>query len=709
MKRYLFILVFIVCVVFLNAQREDWHVYHSGLFAPTDIFCSGDYIWLTSMAGIMRMNTITDEKTHFNENNTPSQSSKFFSVCGDDNGDIWVGGESGAMHYSSNIWSFYTADDVALPADRIRCIRMDESGGLWFASDYGVSSFIDGTWSAYNSTNSVLPIQYTCWDLEIDPNGNIWMATNRGLFMWDGVSFTDFDEDDGLPYIYVTSIAFDQNGKGWFAHSSGVLMYDNNIWQDIRVLDGQSISGLRGMYLDNNGCFWVWNWSQLRQYNGSNWQIYLCNEFTDHNLAISDMLMDSHGVFWLLAYDTYSPLSLLKWEGGDITQYQICELPLPSSGIQEVIQARDGKMWIATSSDTGGYMSVDGEDFQCYGVYNTNMPCDHAWSLAQDSERNIWVGTCIGLVRNGPSGSLHFSTPINSVSFMRIKSICAVNDEVWIANSNGVGRYRDGEWDLLSTTDTGFNLSSVNVIKTDPSGDVWIGCSNGLCHYDHESFTCYPTSTVYDIAFTGNFDVWVAHGKLSLLQEGSWTHFDSGNSALESDNICCVAVDHNNVVWAGTDYDQSLTLYRYDQQNWLIFDGSNSPLDGSRINVLFVDEDNTLWIGSNSLYLYNEGGLPISNAGGDIAPALTGLCAYPNPFGQELKIGFTQKNPGPLSLNVYNIKGQKVYCKEAFLPEGEHILSWDGKDFRGRNCAPGIYLIRYRDATQHLVKRILKL
>ena len=707
MKRYLFILCFIVCVVFLNAQQENWYVYHSAKSGACDLYSRGSEMWLVSFAGIMCFDTETGEKKQYNELNTPALSPVFFSVCGDDEGNIWVGGESGVMRFDGENWQLYPAGVQPLPLGSVYYIRKDSAGGIWFASKQGMACLNDGIWHTYDSTNSILPEIYTCRDLEPDPVEGIWMATNLGLFMFDGVNFIEYDSAGlAFSYNYISSIAFEQDGRGWFAHNGGVIWYENGIWQSGNSLYEVSLNYIRGMHQDGYGRFWIWKASCLMQLGVSGWQIYPNEEFLDHAPTLFGMLTDSSGVLWLSFMDFEAPITLLKWEGEHQTWYPVCELPLPSPGIKEVFRGYDGKMWIATASESGGYISIDGDAVECFGKYNTAMPCEHAHSLAQDSGLNIWVGTCIGILRTGPSGSQVFREETGVYSG-RTESICAVNDEVWIGTHNGVSRYRNGVWDVLTAAEAGMDLSMTNVIKTDPSGDVWIGCNQGLCHYDHESYTCYPGSNVDDVAFSENGDVWVARGYISRLRDGIWSDFFASNSGLAENNICCVVVDNNNVLWAGSEWD--ISLYRYDMEHWSRLDSTNSPIDGLSINALYVDEDNTLWIGSNSLYLYNEGGLPTSSAGGDITPAVSELYAYPNPFGQEMNIRFDKKKPGKLSLSVYNIKGQEVYSKEAFLPEGEHILSWDGKDHKARNCAPGIYLIRYQDATQHLVKRILKL
>ncbi|MDY0151794.1 MAG: M14 family zinc carboxypeptidase [Candidatus Cloacimonas sp.] len=73
------------------------------------------------------------------------------------------------------------------------------------------------------------------------------------------------------------------------------------------------------------------------------------------------------------------------------------------------------------------------------------------------------------------------------------------------------------------------------------------------------------------------------------------------------------------------------------------------------------------------------------------------LSSYPNPFSQSLNLAVhnQSKNALPLSLRVYNLKGQLV--KELYnapMAQDKQVISWDGRDASANICANGIYLVR---------------
>lgn len=78
------------------------------------------------------------------------------------------------------------------------------------------------------------------------------------------------------------------------------------------------------------------------------------------------------------------------------------------------------------------------------------------------------------------------------------------------------------------------------------------------------------------------------------------------------------------------------------------------------------------------------------------------LAVYPNPFNPQTCFEFELPESSPVSLKIYNLKGQLVreLCTGCFA-KGKHKLVWDGRDDHGRVLASGIYLssLRYGETS----------
>jgi len=320
----------------------------------------------------------------------------------------------------------------------------------------------------------------------------------------------------------------------------------------------------------------------------------------------------------------------------------------------------------------------------------------------------MWVSTCLGLLKIGATQTETFSSTDTGVGSNNANTICAVGNGVWLGTSNGVSRYENGTWTPLTSAEAGMSLSGTNMIKTDAEGKIWIACNAGVICYDQGQFTAYPeVPNAKDFAFGAGGEVWVARGELSLLQGGTWTHFNAGNSGLDTSLAKTLALDQNQVLWIGTGFPQC-KLYSFDGANWNCFTPQNSPLEGLSISAIYVDEDNTKWIGSRYLTRYNEEGFPVA-IDEQYTPIISQARLYPNPFTSKLNLSFDKSSAGAGNLQIYNLRGQKVWEKDlTHLPKGECTITWDGKDISGFKCAPGIYLIRMQEAGNRRTYKVLK-
>jgi flagellar hook assembly protein FlgD len=83
---------------------------------------------------------------------------------------------------------------------------------------------------------------------------------------------------------------------------------------------------------------------------------------------------------------------------------------------------------------------------------------------------------------------------------------------------------------------------------------------------------------------------------------------------------------------------------------------------------------------------------------GPIGPTAL-LQNFPNPFFASTTVAFTvsgtEGSVRPVSIRVFDIKGRLVQTLlEADLEPGPYAVTWDGRDWKGGECASGLYLYR---------------
>lgn len=91
-------------------------------------------------------------------------------------------------------------------------------------------------------------------------------------------------------------------------------------------------------------------------------------------------------------------------------------------------------------------------------------------------------------------------------------------------------------------------------------------------------------------------------------------------------------------------------------------------------------------------------------------PALstTLLQNYPNPFNPSTTIEFILKEPGPVSLDIYNVSGQLVRrLMDSRMTKGRHRVQWDGMNHGGKPVSSGVYFCRLRTGKEIFTSEVV--
>jgi immune inhibitor A len=81
---------------------------------------------------------------------------------------------------------------------------------------------------------------------------------------------------------------------------------------------------------------------------------------------------------------------------------------------------------------------------------------------------------------------------------------------------------------------------------------------------------------------------------------------------------------------------------------------------------------------------------------------------YPNPFNPETVIRFNLPVGSEITLDVYNVMGQKVQSLvDGFVEAGEHQISWDATNSNGHLVGSGVYFYKLNTATGAQSKKMI--
>jgi flagellar hook assembly protein FlgD len=84
------------------------------------------------------------------------------------------------------------------------------------------------------------------------------------------------------------------------------------------------------------------------------------------------------------------------------------------------------------------------------------------------------------------------------------------------------------------------------------------------------------------------------------------------------------------------------------------------------------------------------------------------LPGRPNPFRTMATIAYRLNEPGPVSLEVFDVTGRLVSTlREGREEPGFHRVCWNGADRSGRALPSGVYLYRLRTAAGEQSRKLL--
>ena len=164
---------------------------------------------------------------------------------------------------------------------------------------------------------------------------------------------------------------------------------------------------------------------------------------------------------------------------------------LASNALRNIIQTKDGYIWIASYS---GVVRFDGIDFYVYNSLNTNaLRTDAIKVLHEDKNGVLWIGTQKGIILY-QNNKFYRNNELEFLDSCNIGAIYAdKNNHIWIGtNANGLFIYQNDTLIKYNTIKT-LTKSPVQAIFEDDSEIIWLGTTNGeLYKYADSSFIkCY--------------------------------------------------------------------------------------------------------------------------------------------------------------------------------------------------------------------------
>lgn len=319
----------------------------------------------------------------------------------DENGDLWLGLTSDAgFGPGGGLWRYRAPQDSrparwtrveGLLADDVRDLWGDGQGNLWVATAGGVNHIALKNRKVSSYTQPIDPDL-----LAGDAQGQVWAAAlgaGGGVWQWDGSEWASHTVSDGLSGGAYADMQVSADGNVHLAGDRGLDIWDGKAWRTFSALPGRHV---KRVWQDGLGDLWLS--SEItpgRPFNlsfnrGSEWETVL-NEEGSRRMGPEPLALvrDSRELAWLgtpVGPFVYAPDGNTQWRGlGPVEG-------LPAGPAPALYQDAGGTLWIAIGEQ----------------VFRTDhLPCRSEASLRQDSgasesNRQDPLGGCGDWVRFDP-------------------------------------------------------------------------------------------------------------------------------------------------------------------------------------------------------------------------------------------------------------------------------------------------------------------
>jgi signal transduction histidine kinase/ligand-binding sensor domain-containing protein len=303
---------------------------------------------------------------------------------------LWVGtvGQGVYRIYGSEVDHFGRSE--GLSGDAIYAFFEDREGNLWVATDKGLDCFRDLQITTFSTregltTPAVGSVQAT-------RDGAIWMAGVNGLdILGPGLGQSrvrSFQTGKGLPGAQVTSLFEDRAGQHWVGIDNTLNIYENGRFTRVARRDGSPTGMILGITEDVNNNLWVLS------YGPPTMLIRIVDRKVQEELptpqipAASSLVADARGGVWLGLLDG----DLARYQQGRVETFRF-EHP-PNSRVNQVLLSSDG--WVLGAT-TFGLIGWSNGKQQTLSARN-GLPCDRVNGLVEDGSGALWLYMQCGLV-----------------------------------------------------------------------------------------------------------------------------------------------------------------------------------------------------------------------------------------------------------------------------------------------------------------------
>ena len=492
--------------------------------------------------------------------------------------------------YGHTAWT--TRDGFSVGA--IFAIAQTPDGYLWLATEFGLFRF-DGLQAVPWQPPAGQRLPNAAYSLLVTRDGTLWIGTFAGLVSWNGNKLTEYPE---VGRAFVTSLLEDHEGTVWAGILAGSSESPTGRLCAIR-------SGRAECYLQD-GAFGTFVWSLLEDGSGElwaaaesglwRWKPGAPTRYATPGVRIDDLSKTDEGRV-LIAIRERGLKQLL---GDKLVTYPIRSASNPNVLLSDrdidsnkLLRDRDGGIWIGTHDRGIIHLHQGRTDvFTTSDGLSGNIIC----SLFEDREGDVWVGTTRGIDR-------FRELPVSTTSVRRglsdTNSLTAATDgSIWIATHNGLIRWKNEQMTTFRKAD-GLPDDMVQSLFCDHRGRIWAFTAHGLAYFGDGRFVAVngvPSTEVVSIAEDEADNLWLSGNRgLTHLLKGRLVEHLPWSALGRSQQATVILCDHGGI-WLSFWTDGGVLYFKDGQvrASYTVAEG----LGKGHVHGLRIDSEGAVWAGT---------------------------------------------------------------------------------------------------------------
>jgi signal transduction histidine kinase/ligand-binding sensor domain-containing protein/CheY-like chemotaxis protein len=366
-------------------------------------------IWIGAPGGMARFNLETQrfssQETTYERNNEHGGTG-IISLLEDRTGVFWIGTGDGLFTYdrsTQRLTRFEPHIDGSVMA-----IYEDRSGIIWIGSTEGLVKLVrrHNPFTTYENERIDLSTLGWVYPITEDNQGRIWLSTINGLYRINRASETIIQYPDAVNSLYK-----DSDGILWGGRCRGALLRINphesyeiqRFYHDPDDPESLGTGCLNEPLEDKSGNLWIPMWSSGIDRMDRSTHTFKHYTTASHKLGNERPLKlyeapSEPGIIWA---GTESGLSRLDVKTETFVNYHDVRI----SRSLMMHEDRTGRFWVVTASNgLHLFNRTTGEIEQTYTTQE-GLANDEVWSIYEDIEGFLWLGTSNGLSRFDPQAS----------------------------------------------------------------------------------------------------------------------------------------------------------------------------------------------------------------------------------------------------------------------------------------------------------------